>query len=290
MENSKRRLLKSALGLGVLSSALPNSWVKPVVNMVVLPAHGQTSQPSPPPPAPPPPTPLVAPMIDGASCSVDTTDAMPGSVISISANISDSDTDIANISWVLNRNGTQISNGTGQFNGFNYTVVEADVGMLTFELVANDGVNTPTSLELCQVTVTAGTPLLHISGVVSNPVGGDCGPDARELVIISNAGNATADINSFAIQRIVGFGTAELLVSLSGTLAPGASLQVDVCQGTTSGTSARLNNTLGGVVGLFDDTNTPVDLVQYAPVDNSVETNAPQVFGPTPDATAPRSS
>jgi len=39
----KRTLLKFGLVGGALSYALPKTWVKPVVNAVVLPAHAQTS-------------------------------------------------------------------------------------------------------------------------------------------------------------------------------------------------------------------------------------------------------
>ncbi len=40
---TRRNVLKGVIGVGVLTGALPNSWVKPVVNSVVLPVHAQTS-------------------------------------------------------------------------------------------------------------------------------------------------------------------------------------------------------------------------------------------------------
>ena len=42
----RRALLKKVVGVasvGAIGSALPNAWVKPVINSVILPAHAQTS-------------------------------------------------------------------------------------------------------------------------------------------------------------------------------------------------------------------------------------------------------
>lgn len=47
-QNSRRRLLKAAAGVGGLYSAgkmLPETWTRPVVDTVTLPAHAQTSGP-----------------------------------------------------------------------------------------------------------------------------------------------------------------------------------------------------------------------------------------------------
>ena len=40
---ARRKLLKSAAAGGAIATVLPNSWVKPVVDMALLPAHAQTS-------------------------------------------------------------------------------------------------------------------------------------------------------------------------------------------------------------------------------------------------------
>ena len=40
---TRRELLKGVMGAGALSIALPDSWAKPIVNAVLLPAHAQTS-------------------------------------------------------------------------------------------------------------------------------------------------------------------------------------------------------------------------------------------------------
>ncbi len=40
---TRRNLLKSVASVGAIGTALPNTWIKPVVNSVVLPAHAQTS-------------------------------------------------------------------------------------------------------------------------------------------------------------------------------------------------------------------------------------------------------
>ncbi len=40
---TRRYILKSAAGVGAIGTALPNAWIKPVVEAVVLPAHAQTS-------------------------------------------------------------------------------------------------------------------------------------------------------------------------------------------------------------------------------------------------------
>ncbi len=42
MADNKRKTLKTLLGIGAVS-ALPTSWKKPIVEMVVLPAHAETS-------------------------------------------------------------------------------------------------------------------------------------------------------------------------------------------------------------------------------------------------------
>lgn len=41
--NSKRNILKTITGLSVSAALIPNSWVKPVISTVILPAHAQTS-------------------------------------------------------------------------------------------------------------------------------------------------------------------------------------------------------------------------------------------------------
>ncbi len=40
---TRRKIIKGVIGTGLISGALPQSWMKPVVNAVVLPAHAQTS-------------------------------------------------------------------------------------------------------------------------------------------------------------------------------------------------------------------------------------------------------
>ena len=43
INKSRRALMNTTLGLGALGALAPSSWTKPLVNAVVLPAHGQTS-------------------------------------------------------------------------------------------------------------------------------------------------------------------------------------------------------------------------------------------------------
>ncbi len=40
---TRRKIIKGVIGTGLVSGALPNSWMKPVVNAVVLPVHAETS-------------------------------------------------------------------------------------------------------------------------------------------------------------------------------------------------------------------------------------------------------
>ncbi len=40
---SRRNLVKGLFGAGIVSSAMPSAWVKPLVKSVILPAHAQTS-------------------------------------------------------------------------------------------------------------------------------------------------------------------------------------------------------------------------------------------------------
>ena len=50
---SRRRLMKTLAAGGVMTTAaiqLPKQWAKPLVDIVLLPAHAQTSPPAPPPP------------------------------------------------------------------------------------------------------------------------------------------------------------------------------------------------------------------------------------------------
>ncbi len=129
-----------------------------------------------------------------------------------------------------------------------------------------------------------GTSLLHISSVLSNPVGGDCGASARELVSITNSGTAMANLSGLSIQRVLLSGP-ETLVSLMGTIAAGQTIDYDVCQGT----SARLNNTLGGVVRL-ESAGTTIDIVQYPSIVNGPSEGTVVPYGPTPSSTLPRTS
>jgi len=137
-------------------------------------------------------------------------------------------------------------------------------------------------------TVDPGMPLLHISAVIPNPVGGDCGPDAREIVSLSNAGTAPADLTGHSINRVVTSG-AELLVSLSGVISAGQTIDYDVCQGSTAGTSARLNNMLGGVVSVTDGSGI-IDIVRYPSVLNGPAEGTVVTYGATPSTGTPRSS
>lgn len=41
----KRRALKKVVGIGLLSTAVPGTWIKPVVETIILPTHAQTSGP-----------------------------------------------------------------------------------------------------------------------------------------------------------------------------------------------------------------------------------------------------
>lgn len=132
-----------------------------------------------------------------------------------------------------------------------------------------------------------GTALLHISAILSNPVGGDCtDSSAREIVSISNAGDAPADLSGHQINRVT-FAGAETLVSLSGTISPGQTIEYDVCQGTSAGgASARLNNTLGGIV-TFTNGADFVDIVQYPPIPNGPQEGTEVTYGPTPSTDVP---
>lgn len=43
MQQSRRKVLMSGLGLGATAAVLPSAWTKPIINSVVLPAHAQAS-------------------------------------------------------------------------------------------------------------------------------------------------------------------------------------------------------------------------------------------------------
>ncbi len=47
VSSTRRNIIRSAGGLFVAGAALPTSWTKPVVDSVLLPAHAQTSAPTP---------------------------------------------------------------------------------------------------------------------------------------------------------------------------------------------------------------------------------------------------
>jgi len=46
VNNKRRELVTGTLGLGALSTVLPQSWSEPVIRSVVIPAHAQTSCPA----------------------------------------------------------------------------------------------------------------------------------------------------------------------------------------------------------------------------------------------------
>lgn len=132
-------------------------------------------------------------------------------------------------------------------------------------------------------TPSAGDSLLHFSAVLSNPDGGDCGPDAREMVTVANSGAGPADLSGLAIVRIFADLTTDTIATLSGVLAAGASITVDVCDGSTAGGSAVLNNQLGGVLSLINGADV-LDLISYPP---SPAEGTIFNYGPNPTSTPP---
>lgn len=128
--------------------------------------------------------------------------------------------------------------------------------------------------------------LLYISGILSNPEGDDCGSDARELVSITNGGNMAVDLTGYEIYRVLFLSGPELLVSLSGSIAVGETIDVDVCQGTTAGDSAVLNNGSGGLVA-FTGPDGPIDLVSYPSQPNGPGEGTVFPYGPTPSPDLP---
>lgn len=78
---ARRKLLNSMSGIGVgaLSSAVASAWVKPVVNMVVLPAHAQASNQE-------APIVQVDPLLPNESCLIPppiSSDVTKGAIVSL---------------------------------------------------------------------------------------------------------------------------------------------------------------------------------------------------------------
>ena len=42
--STRRKVVQKSIGMTALAGALPNAWLKPVVNQIVLPTHAQTTQ------------------------------------------------------------------------------------------------------------------------------------------------------------------------------------------------------------------------------------------------------
>jgi len=42
--NNKRKTLQKIMGVSAVGITMPNAWIKPIVNSIVIPAHAQTSQ------------------------------------------------------------------------------------------------------------------------------------------------------------------------------------------------------------------------------------------------------
>ena len=178
--DSRRKILKSiAAGSGaiVAGKSLPESWSRPVVDSVLLPAHAQTS-PSPSPPPSGCTTTYTGSYEGNASATIDrcggnTDDITPAIRIEISADCT------VSVSYTGNRPMT----GTGTISGDTFSVPISR----TADCAAPAGQNAATG------TVTGTVSGTQISGNAS--FGGDCdcntAPVAPEF---SSTGTYTADL------------------------------------------------------------------------------------------------
>ncbi len=140
--NKKREALKKLAGVSAVAAIAPTSWMKPVLNAVILPAHAQTSVNQ-------------GPTLSGVSCTFDTPILQVGSVITLEATIEvGADSSVSNIGWELIavNSGRIIASSGGQFVTTAYTVTNADIGTLIISLDLFSGMDT-ISFTLCNETV-----------------------------------------------------------------------------------------------------------------------------------------
>jgi hypothetical protein len=129
MTNKTRRLIAHGI------------WVTPTVVAVTLPAHAQTSGES--------------PTVSDISCSFDTPTIQVGSVITIEATISDADSPLSEINWILSTSGDDVFllAGQGQFGTQNYLVNSQNVGVFDLNLIVFDAELNETLTPLCTFNV-----------------------------------------------------------------------------------------------------------------------------------------
>ena len=87
---NRRKLLGSLAVVGGVS-AMPSTWVKPVINSVVLPAHAQTSATD----ASSPISPAVGPVLSLSATSFDVSSVQPGLTLNLASTVISSDPLIA---------------------------------------------------------------------------------------------------------------------------------------------------------------------------------------------------
>ena len=138
MDKAQRR--KFLMGMGI-AAPLAMQWQKPIISAVITPAHAQMSAP---------------PIVSNVSCSFDTSTIRVGSVITMSASISDVDTPISEIRWILATHGDDVYvyAGRGQFPVITYKVQQRDVGVLDFNLIVIDNQMNEVFVPLCFFTIS----------------------------------------------------------------------------------------------------------------------------------------
>lgn len=137
LEKRKSLIRISSIATGV--ALLPQAWVKPVINSVVLPAHAQTS--------------AMRQISVSGSCS-DISNVTAGDVITIQAMLELQGGQISELSWVLTKVGasssSELASGTGAFPDFQYTITDTDVGQsFIFTLTVSAADAQTQSVDLC---------------------------------------------------------------------------------------------------------------------------------------------
>ena len=94
-------------------------------------------------------------MVSKISCSFDTPTIQVGSVITIDATISDADSPLSEINWILSTSGDDVFllSGQGQFGTQNYLVNSQNVGVFDLNLIVFDAELNETLTPLCTFNV-----------------------------------------------------------------------------------------------------------------------------------------
>jgi len=180
--SDKRETLKKITSASVLAAFMPNSWTKPVANIVLLPAHAQMSTNQ-------------APIISDISCNFDTPTLQIGSVITMEASITSVASPIEDISWrIQNSNGGIIARGDGQFTTTTYTALPEDIGNLVLQLEVFDGPENTSIERLCDSFVNALPP--EVTAIVSGS------PRITE-VITANSVDVVGDFSATTTEDLI---------------------------------------------------------------------------------------